>query len=396
MISFDDAVTLVLQHEKSFGTEKVSLFESTGRMLAQDVIADRDFPPYNRVMMDGIAIRSNVYDAGIRTFPIEKIQAAGALQQRLEFDENCIEVMTGAVLPANTDTVIPYEKCDITKGAATVKVEQVTKMQHVHLQGMDSRQGALLLPGLERLTPAMIGIMASVGLAEVEVMRLPKVAICSTGDELVAVSQQPEAHQVRRSNVYMLGSALASEGIHADTFHLPDNAAVMKAEIERMVNDKDVILFSGAVSKGKFDYLPAVLEQLGMKLIFHTIAQRPGKPFLFGKFANGTLVFGFPGNPASTFVCYHQFFKKWLQKSLQYQQPKQFAVLAVDVHFKPALSCHLLVTVENINGTTFATPVISSTSGDLVTLAKASGIIVLPAEREYFTQGEVFELNNVS
>ena len=167
----------------------------------------------------------------------------------------------------------------------------------------------------------------------------------------------------------------------------------MTAEISKIVNSSDVILFSGAVSKGKFDYLPSVLEKLGMERIFHTIAQRPGKPFLFGKFNSGALIFGFPGNPVSTFVCYHQYFKRWLHQSIHYKTARHFAMLAADVNFKAALAYHLMVQIKNDNGTVRATPVNGSTSGDLVTLTKAHGLITLPADTELFKEGEVYEVN---
>ncbi len=136
-----------------------------------------------------------------------------------------------------------------------------------------------------------------------------------------------------------------------------------------------------------------VLDKLGMQLIFHTIAQRPGKPFLFGKFTSGPLIFGFPGNPVSTFVCYHQFFKKWLHQCMQYKHPKQLAALTTDVIFNPALSYHLLVKVENRAGIILATQLTGSSSGDLVSLCKADGIMTLPADRNHFNKGEVFEIN---
>src|SRR5215203_2072557 len=120
MISVEEALDLILQTEKDFGIEEVSLLQSVGRILAQDVVADRDFPPYNRVMMDGIAIDSQAYHTGTRTFEIEKVQAAGMVKQLLSAPRNCIEVMTGSVLPANTDIVVPYEQCEITEGKANI------------------------------------------------------------------------------------------------------------------------------------------------------------------------------------------------------------------------------------------------------------------------------------
>ncbi len=393
MISAEEALRLILANQKDFGIEEIPLLLSSQRILAQDVFADRDFPSFDRVMMDGIAINTSAYNKGIRTFAIEKIQAAGSPQQTLDNITRCIEVMTGAVLPINTNAVIPYEQCEITEGIATIHAEHISAFQSVHRQGIDSKEGDLLIEKWKRITPAMIGIMASAGLSIVQVVRLPKATICSTGDELIDVSAQPEPHQVRRSNVYMLAAALSAEGIHSDTVHLADNPEQMTASITALISSNDVLLFSGAVSKGKFDYLPQVLQQLGMQLVFHTIAQRPGKPFLFGKFTNGTLIFGFPGNPVSTFFCYHQFFKKWLHQSMHHKPIKHFTRLASEVIFEPALSYHLLVQILNDNGTVTATPVNTSTSGDLVMLIKAEGIITLPADRDYFKEGEVFEVN---
>lgn len=393
MVSVEEALSLVLENQRDFGTEEVSLLQSLGRILAQDVFADRDFPPYHRVMMDGIAINSSAYNQGIRTFKIEKILAAGDIRQKLEDTHHCIEVMTGAVLPINTDAVIQYEQCEIAEGLATVKSEQVLLLQNVHKQGTDSKKGELLVNKFTKITPAIIGILASVGLSEVTVLRTPKVAICSSGDELVDVSAQPQDHQVRRSNVYMLASALRSEGIVAETIHLPDNVEIMTSTISSYIDQNDVILFSGAVSRGKFDYLPAVLEKLNLKLIFHTVAQRPGKPFLFGKFTNGTLAFGFPGNPVSTFVCYHQFFKKWLHAVMHCHSEKLLAKLSSDVNFKPSLSYHLMVQIKNEGSCVLADPITGSTSGDLVTLTKPNGIVTLPPDRDFFAKGEEFEFN---
>lgn len=393
MTSFQEALQLVLANLKDFNIEEVPLLQSAGRILAQDVFADRDFPPYNRVMMDGVAISMAAYNAGTRSFQIEKVQAAGSPQQVLEEKGHCIEVMTGSVLPANTDVVIPYEQCDISERIATIPSLEVTTMQNVHIHGADGKKGELLVKKHERITAATVGVMASVGLGNVKVVRLPKITICSTGDELVEVSAQPAAHQVRRSNVYMLAASLLSEGIHAQTIHLPDDPEQMTDQIQELLTANDVVLFSGAVSKGKYDYLPQVLKQLGMQQILHSVAQRPGKPFLFGKFPNSTLVFGFPGNPVSTFVCYQQFFKAWLRQSMHQPAIKQFARLAADVHFKPALTYHLLVRLSNEEGSTAATPAAGSTSGDLVSLIHADGILTLPAERDLFKAGEVYPLN---
>ncbi|WP_205500824.1 molybdopterin molybdotransferase MoeA [Rufibacter psychrotolerans] len=391
MISVDEALQLVLQHTILLRIQEVDLLNSVGRVLAQEVLADRDFPPFHRVTMDGIAINSQTFASGKRTFQIEQTQAAGTPQIYLKDPENCIEVMTGAMLPQNTDAVIPYEVCSLQASSATVQTELVVSGQNIHTQGADGKAGEVLLTPGTKITPAMVGTLASVGLARVKVYQLPRVAICSTGDELVEVDQTPLPHQIRRSNAYMLAAALQQENIPAALFHLPDEPETMKLELTSILARHEVLLLSGAVSKGKFDFLPQVLEQLGLRQVFHKIAQKPGKPMLFGTIPDQKVVFGFPGNPVSTFVCYQLYFKPWLHQSLSLSKTAPYsAQLAQNLTFKPALTYHVPVTLSNENGVLKATPVDTTGSGDLTSLLKADALLSLPPERVQFRSGEAF------
>jgi molybdopterin molybdotransferase len=392
MISVTDALQIITAQAKPFAIEKVDSLQSTGRILAQSVVADRDFPPFDRATMDGIAIGSRAFGQDVRQFRITDMQPAGHPQKQLTNRGNCIEIMTGAILPIGADVVIRYEDLTITGDVAYVNLNEVTPYQNVHLQGSDKKAGELLVEAGVIITPAIVAIMASVGMATVLVYRLPKIAVCSTGDELVPVTEQPLPHQIRQSNSYMLLSGLQQEGITADKYHLPDEPEAMAAQMAKMITEYDVLLFSGAVSKGKFDFLPQVLQQLGMQTLFHSIAQKPGKPLLFGKFNNAALVFGFPGNPVSTWVCYQLYFKAWLYWSLNIPLPVCKAVLSKDIKFKPPLTHHVLVRVTNQDGQLNATPVNTSTSGDMVNLMQAEGFISLPADLEHFPAGSVFNV----
>jgi molybdopterin molybdotransferase len=392
MTTVHEALTHITAYATNFGKEEIPLLSAAEKVLADDVIADRDFPPYHRVTMDGIAINTKAFDAGKRDFYIENIQAAGTSLQVLKDDANCIEVMTGAVLPGGADAVIPYEECNITNGIATVQSPSIRQYQNVHLQGTDCKKETVLIPKNTVITPAHIGIMATVGWHRVMVYKNPVVAICSTGDELVDVTATPLPHQIRKSNVYMLAAALQQEGIAAQLHHLKDDKEAMQEQLATMLNEYDVLLLSGAVSKGKFDYLPEVLTSLGMQTVFHRVAQRPGKPFLFGAFANGKLVFGFPGNPVSTFVCYHIYFKTWLHTSLHRVTKNVTARLGKPISFQPKLSFHVLVTLEYQEGICYANPIIGANSGDMPSLINAGGIITLPAEKDTFEEGDIFEV----
>ena len=394
MISVEQALSLLFQYKKDFGTEEVDLLQSAGRILAQNVVADRDFPPYHRVTMDGIAIKKEAFDTGNVSFYIENIQAAGTPQLNLQQQNNCIEVMTGAVLPNNTDAVIPYEDCEITDNIATIRLLQIKHLQNIHQQGSDAKKGDVLLKKGIKITPSHIAILATVGYNKVLVLKLPAIAICSTGNELVNIDEIPQSHQIRMSNSYMLAAALQEENILPALFHLPDDKEIMTSKLSELKQQFDVIILSGAVSKGKYDFIPAVLESLGMKTIFHRVAQKPGKPVLFGVFENDKMVFGLPGNPVSSLVCYHLYVKRWLQDCLQINHLKVTVALAENVQFTPRLSYHLLISLYSENGTFWAKPLQGTNSGDIPSLINAEAIITLPSEKEAFAKGDIFEIQS--
>ncbi len=392
MISVQKALEIVIQQTKTFGTEDVPLLQASGRTLARDVIADRDFPPYNRVTMDGIAISKDAFTAGRRNFRIQGVQAAGQPVQKLNNPFQCLEVMTGAILPEGTDAVIRYEDCFIEGSEAIVSLDGVELMQNVHLRGTDGEAGIVLVQKDQLITPAVIAIMAAVGMSTVSVYRLPAIAVCATGDELVDIDQQPAVHQIRQSNSYMLASALLQEGIQADRYHLIDDPNEMRVQLENIISQYDAILFSGAVSKGKFDYLPQVLTELGMQQLFHNIAQRPGKPLLFGIFPDQALVFAFPGNPVSTYVCFELYFKAWLYQCLRKQRKQLKAHLTKEISFTPNLAYHIPAQLTWHEGEAWVSPDMMSTSGDMVVLLQANALISLPAEEQYWAEDTMVDV----
>ena len=284
MISVEEALKIISANTVDLGTESIPLSQSINRILKEDWKTDRDLPPYDRVTMDGIAINYETYEKGKRSFPIEAVAAAGMPQKTMQNSDACLEVMTGSIIPLNTDTVIRYEDLEIKDGTATLQVDQLTKTQNIHFKGEDRKAGQLVTKRNTRISPAEIGLGASIGKAHVQVAKLPKVIVISTGDELVQINESPLAHQIRRSNVYRLETTLKTYNISADTDHLNDDPEEIKTSIAKYLDQYDVIILSGGVSKGKFDYLPKVLEELGVEKLFHKIKQRPGKPFWFGKF----------------------------------------------------------------------------------------------------------------
>ncbi len=288
MISFKDAYEKVLQYPLDLGEEKVLLQKTIGRVLAEDILADRYFPPFDRSTKDGIAINYAAIEKGRNSFKIEGVLPAGMPQEALQFLENCLEIMTGAVCPKNADTIVMYEQVTIENGIATL-LKAPKKGQNIHRKGSDEKEGAVLLKKGGRIDTAEIGVLASVGKAEVLVKKVPKITVISTGNELAAISETPLPHQIRKSNTMSLEAALSKEGIFPQQLHLLDEKNKIEEALEEAIQENDVLILSGGVSKGKFDFIPDAMETLGVKKIFHRVAQSPGKPFWFGVHTEQTL-----------------------------------------------------------------------------------------------------------
>ena len=405
MISVEQALQSVLNSAQNFGAEEIPFLKSLGRILKEGIFADRDFPPFNRVAMDGIVINYTSFKKGQRSFKIEGIRAAGSAQITLQNAENCIEVMTGAVSPNNANTAVRYEDVTIDNRIATINLDAINEGQNIHTKGKDGKSGDLLIQKNTIISAAEIGVLATVGKSFVKVARQPKVMIVSTGDELVGVDQNPLAHQIRRSNVFTLVSLLERVHIFSESTHITDDKPILKSKIATYLKEYDVLLFSGAVSKGKYDFLPEVFEELGIEKLFHKVAQRPGKPFWFGRetsvikndfslntHENNTIVFGFPGNPISTFVNCLAYFYPWYYKSVGLEVREEMAILAEDVKFKANLAYFLQVKLETKKGQLIAFPILGNGSGDLASLVNTDAFIQLPDNKSEFKKGEVFKI----
>jgi molybdopterin molybdotransferase len=391
MISVQEAQKIVLKNSLDFGSEKIPFIKSVGRVLKEDILADRDFPPFNRVSMDGIALDYTSFKNGERAFFIEGIQPAGSPQISLSNNKNCIEVMTGAVLPANTNVVIRYEDVLIEHGIAKIQIEEVSYFQNIHEKGKDRKEGDILIQKNKRIAASEIGVLATVGSSKVMVAKQPKVMIISTGDELVGVNETPLDHQIRMSNVYTLVSLLDRLHVLSKTDHISDDKPILKKKIKEYLKEFDVLLFSGAVSKGKFDFLPEVFKELGVEKLFHKVSQRPGKPFWFGQMKTCRL-FAFPGNPISTFANCLAYFYPWYFKSLGVNTTEETAILTENVSFKPNLTYFLQVKLTHKNGHLLATPIKGNGSGDLASLVNSDAFIQLPKDKNEYKKGENYPI----
>lgn len=395
MITVEQAEKLILENTISIPTEKVSIDAALGRILAENLCADRDFPPFNRVTMDGIAIQFAQLEAGQTTFEIEATAAAGNSQKTLQNAQNCLEVMTGAMIPLNTDMVIRYE--DLSISEKTVKIVADFSIfregQNIHPKGSDRKTGDVIVPKGRKLSPAEIGVAATIGKHEILVQRKLRAIIISTGEEIVPITETPLPHQIRTSNGFALQASLKNWGLETENVLLPDNQEIIEQKIAAFMETFDVLILSGGVSAGKFDFVPQSLENQGVKKLFHKVSQRPGKPFWFGKSAMGTMVFALPGNPVSTFMCLNRYFKKWLETSQGLENQQLTAELSEDFTFKPELTFFLQVKLSYApTGKILASPVEGHGSGDLANLVEADAFLELPLERSSFKKGEAFKV----
>lgn len=380
-ITVEEAEATILSKAASYGEEKVELLSAKRRVLAENIFADRDFPPFDRVTMDGIAIDSKLYIAGQRIFEIEAVQYAGDAVKKLENSKSCIEVMTGAVLPIGTDSVVRYEDIKLLENNA--KINDDCKMGvNIHRKGYDRKTRELILAKGKTIKAGDLAVLATVGKANVLVQKLPKIAIITSGDELVRVEDLPLAHQIRTSNVFAIHGLIEEYVSEITHFHLPDDLQLSIEKLAELADKFDILVISGGVSKGKKDHIPNALNAIGVQQHFHKVRQRPGKPFWFGTNEN-TAVFALPGNPVSSFMCAVRYLLPFLKKSIgQSAISQHFAVLDRDILFKPALTYFAQVNVYNENGIIKAEPVEGGGSGDLANLSEANAFLQLSNNQE--------------
>ena len=396
MITTAEAMQAILAAVRPLESETVEFEEATGRVLAQSVHAERDQPPFDRVMMDGIAIAYAEFAEGKRSFPIQSTQAAGDPAHTLE-PGNTIEIMTGASLPEGADCIIPVERIIVNELGAHIEANYAASAnQFIHARGSDHEQGTELLQPGTRITPMDIAIIASCGLAKVTVTKQARISVISTGNELVPAGEAIEPHQIRMSNGPAIVAMLEDHGFtNAAHDHLIDEPAILKERIARHLERSSVLILSGGVSMGKADYVPQVLDELDVKVTFHKISQRPGKPMWFGVGPDGQAVLALPGNPVSALVCSRQYVIPALHHmSGTATEAPQFASLTAEITFKPQLTNFLPVKlISNAAGQVLAMPVHTNTSGDFASLSGTNGYVELALEQTEFKAGTTVPLH---
>jgi len=381
MISVRQAQALIAEHLPTLGSVRVPLEAAAGRILRETVRTETDQPPFDRVTMDGIAIRwSDPLPDG---FACTGEQMAGMAPgaARVADPHSCVIVATGAVLPDGSDCVIPVERTR-REGDRFVLEDGYRPVngQFIHRRGSDCAAGIdVLEPGV-RLGPAQMTQLASHGYGQVEVAAIPPIAFVLTGDELLAPEAPLQPGRIRRSNDTAIGAALRLHGFTGfDVHHVGDDPAATTRTLGQLLESHAVLVLSGGVSMGERDYVPGALQSLGVRRIFHRIAQRPGKPMWFGTGSRGQAVFALPGNPVSSLVCAVRYVRPALLAAQGLRaRPTPSAALDRAVPRHAELTRFVPVRLSGAaDGRTHAEPVSTHTSGDFTAIAATDGFVEL-------------------
>lgn len=385
MISVAEAIQIVRQHTRSLPSERVPLEDTLNRILAEDVVADSDLPPFDRAMMDGYAVRAkDTANAPVR-LRIAGESAAGRGWHHEMKEGEAVRIMTGAPVPVGADSVQQVELTHELKDGTVVELlESVELGKSIVSRGAEIKAGETVLQSGATINPAMMAVLAAFGYAEVAVGQRPRVGILATGSELVSVNEKPGQDQIRDSNNYSLAGYAQLTGAVVQRLPLArDETSVLKNQIATAVEECDVVVTSGGVSMGVYDVTKAALKELDAEIFFERVSLRPGKPTVFARLPNGTLVFGLPGNPVSVAVTFNLFARTALlaMQGVNEPGPKyETAMLARSLKRNPERESYLPAQLTtNDDGELIAFPLKWGGSSDFVAFALTAALIVVPA-----------------
>jgi len=389
MLSIQEAETAIRETVSELEVVDVPLPMARGRVLRQSVVNPRAMPPFDRVMMDGVGLSINDWKAGIKRFQVVGMAAAGQPRACLSTVGTCLEVMTGAICPDGVSVIVPREQVKSVDDFVDVDPSfQWKEGQYIHRKGSDGAAGQCLLEAGTILDSRALAVAASCGAAQLRVSREPRIGIVSSGNELIEPGQPVAEHQIYRSNAYALAAIFEEKGYPSvEQMHLPDHLETITAALIDLLKRVDVLVLSGGVSMGRFDYMPQALEAAGVVKRFHRVAQRPGKPFWMGRGQTGQLVFGLPGNPVSTIVGARRYVTPAIDQMRGLTPGIQRQVrLSQPVQGNPSLGLFIPVRVDDWGE---AEPVRPQNSGDFYGIMGSDGFVELGPQTGVFEVGSV-------
>jgi molybdenum cofactor synthesis domain-containing protein len=381
MLPVAEAIRIVKEQTKQLPAERVAVTDALSRVLAEDIVADSDLPPFDRAQMDGYAVRSaDTANAAVRLRVVGEAAAGRGWNDEMKAGE-AVRIMTGAPVPSGADSV---QKVEVTvESNGLVEIAEATRPgQFIVKRATEIKAGETVLRAGEEINAARMAALASFGYAEVKVGRRPRVAVLATGSELVAVNAQPGADQIRDSNTYSLGAYAQLAGATVERLPLAgDDPELLRREIAAAATRSDALILSGGVSMGVYDFTKAALHALDAEIFFERVSLRPGKPTVFARLGQ-TLVFGLPGNPVSVSVTFNLFARtalRAMQGCLEATMPEEWAVLVRGVKGAMERESYLPARLStDEEGRLLAEPLKWGGSSDFVAFASATALVRVP------------------
>ncbi|PSL40222.1 molybdopterin molybdotransferase [Planomicrobium soli] len=389
-----EAVERVIKKAQALGTQQVALGDSYGRILAEPLKASHDVPPFNRSPYDGFAIRSKdsmgASGENRKRFEVIDHIGAGAVSEKVVQEGQAVRIMTGAPLPAGTDAVVMFEQT-IDSGSSITIRKPFEALENVSLQGEDMKRGAAIIDSGSFIHPGTVAVLATFGYAEVQVAKRPVVGILATGTELLDVSEPLQPGKIRNSNGPMIEAQLARMGISCKTYgmsvdDLDESFNVVKAAAE----ETDILITTGGVSVGDFDFLPAIYERLGAEILFNKVAMRPGSVTTVAV-ADGKYLFGLSGNPSACFTGFELFVRPAILKMMGAEKlylPRTQAVLAEDFAKPNPFTRFIRASYDGLS----VRPAGFNMSNAVSSIARGNALIVLPGGTRGYQEGALVDV----
>lgn len=391
MISFEEALKVVMGSAFETENEVISFSDSAGRILNEKVISDMEMPPFNRSAVDGFACHRRDLNNELE---IVEVIAAGQVPSKPVGENQCSNIMTGAIVPDGCDIVIMIEDTEVLASGKIIYFGK-GKKRNISLKGEDLKSGDVVLNAGILIKPQDIAVMASVGHTRVCVKKMPLIGIISTGDELVEPSVIPDFSKIRNSNAYQLLAQVSRAGGSGKYFGIaPDNEDVTLVILQKAINESDIVLLTGGVSMGDFDFVPSVLERAGVKILFDQVNVQPGKPTTFGVHPK-TVVFGLPGNPVSSFVQFETLVRPFINKMMGYAWKPFVQNLPMAVSYERKSSVRMGWVPVRINENMEVLPVEYHGSAHISALPDADGIFAINAGTKSIKKGETVSVRQI-
>ena len=391
MKTFEEAFEIIMRYVFETGTETIPFYDSCSRILAEDISSDTDMPPFNRSAVDGYACHnSEIYNE----LEVVELIPAGKVPQKAVGKNQCSKIMTGAIVPDGCDIVFMVEDSQIMP-SGNIKYTGIRQKLNISYKGEDVKTGDVILKQGKFIKPQDVAVMASAGHTKVVVKKMPEVGIISTGDELVEPSEMPQISQIRNSNAYQLLTQVTRAGGKGRYYGIaPDIEDATFQIISKAIAENDIVLLTGGVSMGDFDFVPAVLKRAGVEILFDQVNVQPGKPTTFGSHPKA-VVFGLPGNPVSSFIQFETLVRPFINKMMGYDWRPVEHKMPLAVRYERKSAFRMGWIPVTVNDDREVIPVDFHGSAHITALPYSDGIIVIKPGNKYLEKGEIVSVRQI-